>query len=124
MSKDKIHVSQVVGPVNIKSRLDQVTQSVMQAPALDEVRRAELARLIGELHAALQAAADQRPDDAERVVKTAELVIAEASKPKPDKAFMTITSEGLKQAAQAVADIAPTVLAVAGKVAGFVAALV
>jgi hypothetical protein len=36
---------------------------------------------------------------------------------------LSITTEGLKQAAQTVADIAPTVLAVAGKVAAFVAGI-
>ncbi len=36
---------------------------------------------------------------------------------------MTITAEGLKQAAKAVADIAPTVFSIAAKVAAFVAAI-
>ena len=64
-----------------------------------------------------------RPDDADRVAKTAELVVAEATKAKPDKGFMSITAEGLKKAAEAVADIAPAALVVAGKVAAFVAGL-
>ena len=62
-------------------------------------------------------------DDAERVAKTAELVVAEATKAKPDKGFLSITTDGLKKAAEVVADIAPTVLTVAGKVAAFVAGL-
>lgn len=123
MSKDKIQVSGVVGPVNIKSTLDNVIQTVQQAPGWSDDRRQELGKLIAELKAALQAAAEQRPDDAERVTKTAELVVAEAIKAKPDRSFLSISAEGLKQAARAVADIAPTVLAVAAKVAAFVAAL-
>jgi hypothetical protein len=123
MSKDKVQVSNVVGPVNIKARLDHVTQTVQQTSGWPDDRRAELTKLLTELQAALEAAAEKRPEDAERVTKTAELVVAEATKAKPDKTFLSITAEGLKQAAQAVADIAPTVLAVAGKVAAFVAAL-
>lgn len=123
MSRDKVQVSGVVGPVNIKSRLEHVTQTVTQAAAMEDSQRRELAQLMSELQAALAAVADKRPDDAERVAKTAELVVAEAVKAKPDPGFLSITAQGLKQAAQAVADIAPSVLTVAGKVAAFVAAL-
>jgi hypothetical protein len=123
MSKDKIQVSGVVGPVNIKSRLDNVVQTVQQAPGLQDVRRQELEKLIIELKASLEVVAAKRPDDAERLAKTTELVVAEATKPKPDRTFLNLTTEGLTQAAKAVADIAPTVLAVAAKVAAFVAAL-
>ncbi len=123
MSANKVAVSNVVGPVNIQSRLDRVTQTVQQAPGWPDARKEELTLLMSELKAALDAAAKSRPDDAERVAKTAELVVAEATKAKPDKGFMSITAEGLKKAAEAVADIAPAALVVAGKVAAFVAGL-
>ena len=123
MSANKVAVSNVVGPVNIQSRLDRVTQTVQQAPGWPDARKEELTLLMSELKAALDAAAKSRPDDAERVAKTAELVVAEATKATPDKGFMSITAEGLKKAAEAVADIAPAALVVAGKVAAFVAGL-
>lgn len=123
MSRDKIQLGNVVGPVNIKSRLEHVTQTVTQSSGLQETQRQDLAALITELQSALATVAEHRPEDAERVTKTAELVVAEAVKAKPDKSFLSITVEGLKSAAQAVADIAPPVLAVAGKVAAFIAAL-
>lgn len=123
MSKDKVQVSHVVGPVNIKARLDHVTQTVQQTTGLPDGRREQLAQLIDELRGALEPAASQRPDDVELVVRTAELVATEATKEKPNKSFLTLTAAGLKEAAQAVADIAPAVLTVAGKVAAFVAAL-
>ena len=122
-SKDKINVGNVVGPVNIKSRLEHVTQTVQQAAGWTEDRRAEPTKLLAELQAGLEQVTEIRPEDADRVLKTAELVIVEATKAKPDRSFLSITTEGLKQAAKAVADIAPTVLAVAGKVAAFVAGL-
>ena len=123
MSKDKIQVSNVVGPVNIKSRMDRVTQIVKNASAMPDDKRRQLAALIGELQEALQAATEKRPEDAERVAHTAELVAAEVAKQKPDKGFLSITSEGLKQAAQTVADIAPSVIGVAAKIASFVTGL-
>jgi hypothetical protein len=123
MSQDKIQVSKVVGPVNIKSQLDRVTQIVKNAAAMPDDKRNQLAELIDELQEALKTAAEKRPEDSERIARTAELVATEVAKEKPDKGFLNITVEGLKQAAKAVEDIAPTVLSVAGKVASFVAGL-
>ncbi len=124
MSTNKVQVSNVVGPVNIQSRLDHVTQTVQQLQSWPDVRKEELTKLLAELDTSLKGVADTRPDDAERVASTAELVVAEATKAKPDKGFLSITTDGLKRAAEAVADIAPTVLTVAGKLAAFVAGVV
>lgn len=123
MSKDKIHVDHVVGAVNIKSRLDSVTQSVLQVQGWPDDRKKELEGLLDELKAELAKIEEQRPEDADRVTRSAEAVVAEATRAKPDASFMTITAEGLKQAAKAVADIAPTVFSIAAKVAAFVAAI-
>ena len=125
MSKDKVQISNsnIVGPVNIRTRLEHVTQTVQQTRGWADEQRNELTKLLTELQTGLETVAEKRPDDADRVTRTAELVVAEATKAKPDKAFLSITAEGLKQAAQSVADIAPTVLAVAGKVIAFVAGL-
>jgi hypothetical protein len=123
MSKDKIQVSNVVGPVNIKSQMDRATQIVKNASLMPDDKRLQLTVLIGELQKALQAAAEKRPEDAERVARTAELVASEAAKQKPDKGFLSITSEGLKQAATTMADIAPTVIGVAAKIASLVTGL-
>jgi hypothetical protein len=120
MSRDKNQISNIVGPVNIRSRLDHVVQTVQQAPTLADDQRREFAGLIEELRSELQKVSADRHEDVDRVAKTAELVVSEAMKPKPNKGFLTITAQGLKEAAQAVADIAPAVLAVAGKVAAFV----
>lgn len=123
MSTNKVQVSNVVGPVNIQSRLDHVTQTVQQVQGWPDERKEELTKLIAELTSSLKGVAETRPDDAERVAKTAELVVAEATKAKPDKGFLEITSAGLKKAAETVADIAPPVLSVVGKVIAFVAGL-
>jgi hypothetical protein len=120
MSKDKIEISHVVGPINIKSTMDRVVQTVQNAPALPDNHRQELQNLITELRAELAKIGDMRPDDTARVAQSAEIVVTEATKKDPNKGFLAITAEGLKEAAKAVADIAPTVLAVAARVAAFV----
>ena len=122
MSQDNIHIQNVVGPVNIKSRLNRVSQTVENAAAVEDHRKQELVKLIQELTAALEGAASKAPEDSERIVQAAEMVAAEVSKQKPNKSFLNITAEGLKEAAKAVEAIAPSVLSVAGKIAAYVAA--
>ncbi|WP_128595361.1 hypothetical protein [Paraburkholderia kirstenboschensis] len=87
MSKDNISVSGVVGPVNIKSKLDNVTQIVKQAPTLGDDRKKEFVGLVEELRVALSEAGDKRPEDTERVAQMTELVAAEVSKANPNKGF-------------------------------------
>jgi hypothetical protein len=120
MSKDKIDVRNVVGPVNIKSNFDNVTQIVKQAPVLREDRKQEFVRLLEQLHLALKDAGDQRPDDSERVAEMAALVAKEVSKATPNKSFLGITVDGLKEAASAIKDVAPAVLSAVGSIATFV----
>jgi hypothetical protein len=123
MSKDKINVSDVVGPVNIKSKLERVTQTVKNAQTLPKDKRQQLAQLIDDLQAALKATAERKPEESEAVAQAAEAVANEAVKEKPNKGFLNITVEGLKSAAKAVEDIAPTVIGVAAKIASFVLGL-
>jgi hypothetical protein len=122
MSQDNIHIEHVVGPVNVKARLDNVTQIVNTAPAVTDVKKQEFSALIEELKQALTSVAtNAKPEDTQRVVQAAEMVAAEVSKEKPNKPFLAITTEGLKEAAKAIEAIAPTVMGVAAKIATFVA---
>jgi hypothetical protein len=123
MSQDHISVSNVVGPVNIKSKLDRVSQVVSTAPKLDAPSKEEFQRLLQELQHALESVATQKPQDAERVTQAAETVANEVAKDEPSKSFLAITAEGLKEAAKTVASIAPSVLTVAEKIATFVGGL-
>ncbi len=123
MSKDNIHIEKVVGPVNVKSRLENVTQVVRSAPAVADAQKQELSVLIEELKKSLDPISAQAPEDSQRVVQAAEMVAAEVAKEKPNKSFLTITTEGLKEAAKAVESMAPAILTVATKIAKFVAAL-
>ena len=123
MSQDHINVGNVVGPVNIKSKLDRVSQVVNNAPKLDVPSKTELQSLLKELQQALASVATQKPQDAERVTQAAEMVANEVAKDEPSKSFLAITAEGLKEAAKTVASIAPSVLTVAEKIATFVGGL-
>jgi len=120
MSSSQYSFGSVVGPVNINSTLDRVTQTVNAMPALDPAKQQEWRALIEELRAALAEASRQRPAEAERVASQTETLAKELAQPKPNRRFLDLSVEGLKEAAKAVADIAPTVLAVAAKVAAFV----
>jgi len=122
MSQDNIHIEHVVGTVNVKSRLDNVTQIVNTAPAITDAKKQEFGSLIEELRQALASvAAEAKPEDTQRVVQAAEMVAAEVSKEKPNKPFLAITAEGLKEAAKAVEAVAPAAMGVAAKIAAFVA---
>lgn len=119
VSQDRIDINNVGGIVNVKSSLNQVTQKIQSAGSMPAGRRDELAKLINELSAALAMVEGERPQDAERVVKSAEMVVSEVTKEKPNASFLKVTVEGLKEAAKAVEAIAPAVLSVAAKIAAF-----
>ncbi|HEY0144390.1 MAG TPA: hypothetical protein VGF48_26135 [Thermoanaerobaculia bacterium] len=123
MSQDNVNISNVGGVVNFKSRLEHVTNTITNASSLAADKRTELAALIRELQEALAKAPEARSEDAAQVTRAAEMVAAEVAKEKPSKGMLRISAEGLKEAAQAVADIAPSIIGVAGKIATFIAAM-
>jgi len=119
MSQDTINVRDVVGPVNIKSRLDHVIQQVNNvAPTFEN---GQLRKLLETLRTQLASLPADRQEDAERVAQATEPIVGELAKKKPNKGFLNVSVEGLKEAAKAVADIAPFVLATATEIAAWVA---
>ena len=120
MSKDNIHIHDVVGPVNVKARLDHVEQMVMGAPAVEDTKKKELSSLIEELKEALEPAASAKSDDTDRVIEDAERVAKEVSREKPNKSRLLSITEDFKETAKAVENIAPLAVKVATKIAVFV----
>lgn len=104
--------------VNIKSTLTNVTQTVNTAPNIEPSLKAELNRLIEQLSESLVKAPPERKDEAEAVAQTAEQLVKQATAEKPNKTMIQITGEGLKQAAQNLADVMPTVLTIATQIVG------
>lgn len=109
--------------INIKSTLTNVRQSVGDMRNGDESTRKELEKLIGELSEALQSVPAGSQEDAEAVAETAKALVDAASAEKPNKTILQISGEGLKQAAQNLAAVMPSVVTIASQIVLTVAKL-
>ena len=102
--------------LNIKSKLENVTQRIESMPHGDEATKSELLELISTLKMELQKVPEDKTEDAEAVADLTEKLVENAVSKKPNKKVLQITGEGLKQAAQNIADVMPTVLSIATKI--------
>ena len=109
--------------INIKSTLTDVQQSVGEIHSTDETARKELETLIKQLSEALQKAPAQSQEQAQAVAETAKVLVDTAKAEKPNKTMLQISGEGLKQAAQNLADVMPAVVGIAGQIVMTVAKL-
>lgn len=103
--------------INIKSTLKNVQHSVKEISTDDEKTRKELEKLINQLSDALQNVPSDKQEEVQAVVETAKTLVDSAKAEKPNKTMLKITSEGLKHAAQNLADVMPTVIPIAGQIA-------
>jgi hypothetical protein len=106
--------------LNIKSTLTNVQQSVGSIPTGDEAARKELQALIEQLGQALEKVPETQKEQAEAVAVSAQTLVETAKAEKPNKTLLQISSEGLKKAAETLADVAPAVVGIAGQVAALV----
>jgi ElaB/YqjD/DUF883 family membrane-anchored ribosome-binding protein len=115
---DKITISGNIqnSILNIKSTLTNVQQSVGSIPTGDEAARQELQGLIEQLSQALQNVPDNQKEQAEAVAVSAEAFVETAKTEKPNKTLLQISGEGLKKAAETLAEVAPAVVGIAGQV--------
>jgi hypothetical protein len=102
--------------INIKSTLSNVQQSIGGIQTTDEGAREELMALIGQLSEALQSAPPEATEQAEAVAQTAEVFVQQATVETPNKTMLQITGDGLKQAAQNIAAVLPSVLGIATQI--------
>lgn len=109
--------------INIKSTLTNVQQSVGAMHNGDESTRKELEKLIGALSEALQSIPAENQEQAEAVAETAKALVEAASVEKPNKTILHISGEGLKQAAQNLAGVMPSVVTIASQIVLTVAKL-
>lgn len=105
--------------LNVRSTLSNVSQSIGSIPQADDQAKDQLQELVSRLDAVLTDLVNQAPekaDDAEAVASMTESLIQTASAEKPNKTILQITGEGLKSAAQNIADVMPAVLDIVSKI--------
>jgi hypothetical protein len=102
--------------INIKSTLTNVQQSIGDIRTDNETARKELETLIGQLSEALQKVPAEHQEQAQAIAETAKVLVDTAKAEKPNKTMLQISGEGLKQAAQNLAGVMPTVLTIAGQI--------
>ncbi len=103
--------------LNIKSTLRNVAQRIGTAPQGDAATKAQLQALIEQLSTELQKVPAEQASAAEAVAETAKAAVEQATKPQPNKMLVQISAEGLKQAAQNLAAVLPTILPMAQHIA-------
>jgi len=109
--------------INIKSTLTNVQQSVGEIHTDDENARQELEKLIGQLSEALEKTPEGNQEHAQAVAETAKALVETIKAEKPNKTMLQITGEGLKQAAQNLAEVMPVVVTIASQIVMTVAKL-
>jgi len=109
--------------INIKSTLRNVQQSVGEIHSSDEKARQELERLIEQLSEALQKTPAEHQEQAQAVAETAKALVNTAKAETPNKTMLQISGDGLKQAAQNLAGVMPTVVTIASQIVMTVAKL-
>lgn len=124
--KNPIHVEQIIttfsgnnNVVNIGSILDSVTQSIQANVDIESSAKHELENLLLRLENELSGVPTEHKDNAEAVAEMAKNLIEKATREKPNKPLVQISADGLKKAAQNIADIAPNVLVVAQAIITF-----
>jgi hypothetical protein len=102
--------------LNIKSTLTNVQQSVGEIHTEDESSKRELESLIEALKQTLESAPAEKQEEAQAVADSAKMLVDTAKAEKPNKTMIQITGEGLKKAAQNLADVTPAVVSIATQI--------
>jgi hypothetical protein len=103
--------------LNITATLTNVAQSIGAAPLGDTATKAQLQALIAQLSAELHKVPPRHVAEAEAIAETAKAAVEQATKAQPNTPMVQISAEGLKQAAQNLAAVLPTVVPLAERVA-------
>jgi hypothetical protein len=102
--------------LNIESTLKNVQQSIGAMHTEDTAAKEELQALIAQLGETLKEAPPEKSEEAEAVAEAAKSLVEKAAAEKPNQTSIKITGEGLKQAAENLAGVMPTVLAIATQI--------
>jgi hypothetical protein len=122
---DTINIRDIVGSnVNIKSTLTNVSQTIGSMPNGTESDKETLKGLIAQLSQELDKAPDDKQEDVEAVADAAEAVVEAANKAKPNQKTVERFGNNLKQAAEDIKDVMPTVLQIAIQVVATIGRIV
>lgn len=109
--------------LNIKSKLENVTQTINTMPGGEPSEKAELQRLLQQLSETLQQVPPSHAEDAEAVAETAKTLVETATQAKPNKTILQITGAGLKKATENLQTVMPVVLTIATQIVDNIAKL-
>jgi len=111
--------------INIDSALNNVTQTISDAPGLDPAQKSQLETLVMSLKADLAKLRESHGDEVKEIADALEKAVANAAKPPQErkKNLLQLSAKGLKEAAELVKDTAPSILAAADQIAKFIAGL-
>jgi hypothetical protein len=110
--------------LNVNSMLEHVTQTISNAPSLNQTTKDELKQLVEQLRAELQKAPSGSESDAEAVAETAKDAVEKATKEQPNRSLVQISANGLKEAAKNIAAVMPTILPIAMQIVEKIRAIV
>lgn len=99
--------------INVKSTLSNVQQTISGMSTANDLEKQALQDSVTQLEQVLTNLPEINGEEAEAISQTTEALISMAAEEKPNKAMLKITGEGLKQAAQNLANIMPEVLTIA-----------
>jgi len=117
---DKIDIHDVSGSViNVKSRLQNVKQTINGAKSVDDDTKAKLDKLLTQLGENLGKLPPEKADDAEAVSMAAKELVDKATAEKPNKKSVQISAKGLKEAAEGLAGVVPIALEIVSTIAAF-----
>lgn len=126
----EVHMGHVINTgdrsiVNVESSLRNTQQVIGDSNHFTEAEKAQLDGLVSALRAEIASLAEAHAAEASLIAQRLDELLGLANHPKEQRkrSLLDISAKGLKEAAGALADIAPTVLDIAAKVAGFVLGL-
>ena len=118
MSGDTYNIDNTGGIFNLRSKLDNVTQTVNNLSNADDTTKQQLAALVKQLSAELEKVPEAQKEDAEVVADLTKDLVEAANQPQPKKKLLEIKGDSLKKAAENILGVMPIVLKIAGMVVG------
>jgi hypothetical protein len=115
--------SNFTGITNINNIIENSTQYIENATALDDDFKSTFTQLLSKLEAAIAQIPAEYQNEARTLAKQTQRLAEDVAEPEPDKAGVQITAEGLKKAAENLVKVAPHVLPVALELVRHVMAL-